>query len=137
MSQETIAAGKRDDCDSSVTHIFPAEVTTGPKENHGGKDVDDKRPNKTDSIEMALQAEPPASCPATLEAPAKAAPPFSFSETFNRARIAANKGDERAKRAIRECLCNSPGICAKFGNVAQHVERVLVERISGGRSLDI
>ena len=50
-------------------------------------------------------------------------------------RQAAQRGDAKAKQAIRDWIRNSPGIREELGNVARYAERALIEHISGGEVL--
>jgi hypothetical protein len=70
-----------------------------------------------------------------VAAPPQAEKPLDFRQTVNRVRHAANRGNPQAVWAIRECVKNSPNLCAEFGDPASHVERALIEQISGGEVL--
>ena len=67
--------------------------------------------------------------------PTQAEQELKFRHTLDRVRRAANSGDGRAQRAIKECVRNSPDIAAEFGDVARHAEMAIIDLLSGGEAL--
>ncbi len=58
--------------------------------------------------------------------------PASFAELFNRARRQANRGDERARAALKQYLDGHPDAVERFGNLARMAEEALLENVSAG-----
>lgn len=83
----------------------------------------------------ASQLKPRKTSPGKPVEPSQAQQKLDFRLTLNRVREHANRGDQRARQAIRQCIKASPGLCKEFGDVARHAETALVKLISGGEIL--
>ena len=93
-----------------------------------------RKPKIPKATEAAPQPEPQQAAEKPDNA-TQAPPKLDFRQTVNRVRHAANRGNPQAVWAIKECVKNSPNLCAEFGDPASHVERALIEQISGGEVL--
>lgn len=75
--------------------------------------------------------------PAVAEDRPGAQPPdqADFTEVFERARRAANRGDQRAQEALKQYLDGHPEAVEHFGDLARIAEEALLENASAGEFL--
>lgn len=70
--------------------------------------------------------------PEQPQAAARAENDRDFWQALGKARRLANEGDLNARRAIRDCLRNSPRLRAHFGNTARSAETAFAEMMAEG-----